>query len=196
MENFVTLALLIFILQASTNLHFPLAYPTTNPNIEYIKTSCNVTLYQTLCFNSLSIYASKIEPNPKSVAETALNVTLSATQRTSNMMKKLTRTHFLRAKEAKVMADCMEVLGDSVDELTQSIKEMDGIAKANFGMTMSDIETWVSAVLTDEDTCMDGFDDEMINGDLKSLVRKYIVKVAHMTSNALALVNKYASSNN
>jgi pectinesterase inhibitor-like protein len=142
------------------------------------------------------IYATKIEANPKSLAHAALDVTLAAAQRTSRMMKKLTRTHFLRAKEASAMADCMEVLGDSVDELKQSLDEMDHVKSSNFGMTMSDIETWVSAALTDEDSCMDGFSGVEMNGELKSVVGRYIVKVAHLSSNALALVNKYAASTN
>ncbi|MBA0796685.1 hypothetical protein Gohar_007432 [Gossypium harknessii] len=92
------------------------------------------------------------------------------------------------------MADCVEVIGDSVDELRQSIEELGHISRSNFALTMSDIQTWVSAALTDEDTCMDGFAGKSMNGNVKTMVRKRIVKIAHLTSNALALVNNYAST--
>lgn len=92
------------------------------------------------------------------------------------------------------MADCIEVMGDSVDELQQSIGELGHIRSSNFSLTMSDIQTWVSAALTDEDTCMDGFAGKAMNGYAKTMVRKRIVKIAHLTSNALALINNYAST--
>lgn len=72
--------------------------------------------------------------------------------------------------------------------------ELSQINAANFGMMMSDIQTWVSAALTDENTCTDGFGGKYFtNGPLKTAVRERILNVAHMTSNALALINSYAA---
>ncbi|MBA0683441.1 hypothetical protein Goari_025101, partial [Gossypium aridum] len=55
-------------------------------------------------------------------------------------------------------------------------------------------QTWVSVALTNKDTCMDGFSSRAMNGYVKMMVRKRIVKIAHLTSNALALINNYVSS--
>ncbi|KAK5834144.1 hypothetical protein PVK06_018018 [Gossypium arboreum] len=55
-------------------------------------------------------------------------------------------------------------------------------------------EVKVSAALTDEDTCMDGFSSSAMNGYAKMMVRKRIIKITHLMSNVLALVNNYASS--
>lgn len=41
---------------------------------------------------------------------------------------------------------------------------------------------------------MDGFDEHNMSGRVESLARRYIVNVAHLTSNALALINSYASA--
>lgn len=102
----------------------------------------------------------------------------------------------LTPKEAAALSDCVEEIGDSIYELQRSIKEMNGGGSSNFGLQMSNIQTWVSSALTNEDTCMDGFSVEGKNGggNVKSKVRRHIVRVAHMTSNALALINNYASS--
>ncbi|KNA21224.1 hypothetical protein SOVF_045330 [Spinacia oleracea] len=62
------------------------------------------------------------------------------------------------------------------------------------GIMMNDIETWVSAALTDSDTCMAGFDGKIMDGKLKKVVRGKIVNICHLTSNSLALINCYASS--
>ncbi|KAA8522273.1 hypothetical protein F0562_012946 [Nyssa sinensis] len=151
-----------------------------------------------LCFlleiwvSSLSIYANKIQTSPRLLASTALNVTLSATRSSSVIMKKLSKSQGLSPREAAAMLDCVEEIGNSVDELKRSIEEMNYSGGPNFELQMSDIQTWVSAALTDDDTCMDGFAGNAMNGKIKSTVRSYIVKVAHLTSNALALINNYA----
>lgn len=94
------------------------------------------------------------------------------------------------------MKDCVEELSESVDELRDSIGEMNKFNKQgqnyNFKVMINDIQTWVSAALTDENTCSDGFLGQTMNGELKAVVRSRIVNVAQLTSNALALINKYA----
>ncbi|GKV38106.1 hypothetical protein SLEP1_g46052 [Rubroshorea leprosula] len=198
MKNLTLVTLLpLFILlllpayRASVSATSPFQTPK---NIEYIKTSCNTTTYPRLCYRSLSIYASKINSSPRLLADTALNVTHKATASGSRLMKNISRIHGLTRKEAAAVADCMEVIGNSVDELQQSIGELGHINRTNFDITMSDIQTWVSAALTDDDTCIDGFEGRAMDGKVKNMVRRHVVRIAHLTSNALAIINKYASN--
>ncbi|KAK4800210.1 hypothetical protein SAY86_025575 [Trapa natans] len=162
---------------------------------EFIKVSCSKTSYPTLCFNSLSRHASLIQTSPVLLAGAALNVTLDAALSTSTMMHKLSKTHGMTPREVGAMKDCVEELSDSVDELRKSIDEMGQLRRKppNLGLLLNDIQTWVSAALTDETTCSDGFAGKVMNGNVKIAVRSQIVTIAHLTSNALALVNKLAS---
>ncbi|PON53810.1 Pectinesterase inhibitor domain containing protein [Parasponia andersonii] len=160
-------------------------------NTEFIKTSCDATTYPELCFNTLSGYASEIQSSPQLLAGAALSATLKTVRSTSTTMSKLAKSRGLTTREAVALNDCVEELGDSVDELQRSIGEM-GKKESSFDLQMSNIQTWVSAALTDEDTCFDGFSGNAMNGSVKTTVRGHIVNVAHMTSNALALVNHYA----
>lgn len=91
------------------------------------------------------------------------------------------------------MKDCIEELRDSVDELRRSMGEMSQLVKgkSDFKLMINDIQTWVSAALTDENTCTDGFEEKPMNGNLKTAVRGQVVNVAQLTSNALALINRY-----
>ncbi|KAG8381491.1 hypothetical protein BUALT_Bualt06G0127300 [Buddleja alternifolia] len=162
-------------------------------NTEFIKTSCSATSYPTLCYSSLSSHASAIQQNPKLLAHAALSVSLDTASATSVDMVKLSRAAGMSHREAGAMRDCVEELSDSVDQLRRSMAEMKEINGSNFGMMMSDVQTWVSAALTDEDTCMEGFAGKVMNGATKTAVRRRIVNVAHMTSNALALINSYAA---
>ncbi|XP_031380534.1 21 kDa protein-like [Punica granatum] len=168
----------------------------TRFNTEFIRTSCSKTTYPRLCFSSLSRHASLIQTSPKLLAGAALNGTLDATRSTSGMMLKLSRTLGMTARQIGAMKDCVEELADSVEELRRSIAEMSRLRRtSDFGLVMNDIETWVSAALTDETTCSDGFAGKAMNSKVKNAVRGQILTVAHLTSNALALINRFAALN-
>ncbi|KAF5731080.1 putative DC1.2-like [Tripterygium wilfordii] len=166
---------------------------STSAYQEFIKTSCGATTYRSLCISSLSSQASSIQTSPKLLAHAALNVTLSAAKSTSTMMYKLSQSHGMKPREVQAMRDCIEELSDTIDELRKSIREMGEINSSNYELTISDIQTWVSAALTDESTCSDGFAGNSMNGNVKTAVRGQIVNISHLTSNALALFNSYAS---
>lgn len=96
------------------------------------------------------------------------------------------------------MKDCVENLGDGLTMLAQSMREMKRVGRSGRGRQeflwrLSNVETWVSAALTDETTCLDGFDGKFMDGVVKMAIRRRVVHVARVTSNALALVNRFAS---
>ena len=94
------------------------------------------------------------------------------------------------------MKDCVENMSDSVDRLSRSVRELDSMGRAvgqDFMWHMSNVQTWVSAALTDENTCMDGFAGGAMDGSVKTAVRRRVLNVAQVTSNALALVNQFAA---
>ncbi|XP_050222251.1 21 kDa protein-like [Mercurialis annua] len=160
---------------------------------EFIRTSCSATTYPKLCYSSLLTHASKIQTSPMLLANAALSVTLASATSTSTMMQKLSQSHGMKPREVSAMQDCMEELSNSVDQISRSIDELGNGKVTNFKLMINDVQTWASAALTDENTCSEGFEGNPMNGKLKTLVREQIVNIAHMTSNALALVNKYAS---
>ncbi|KAH7840037.1 hypothetical protein Vadar_011723 [Vaccinium darrowii] len=185
------------------------ATPGEPRSIEFIKTSCSSTTYPSLCYTTLSTHASDIQTSPQLLAHTALAVTLNNTRSTSAMMVKMLQSRGLSPRETAAMRDCVEELGDSVDQLRKSLREISQLKGSNFNLKMNDIQTWVSAAMTNEDTCTEGFSDrssaaansnlknvvrgQAANSNVKNVVRGRIVNIAHLTSNALALVNSLAS---
>ncbi|PSS11503.1 Pectinesterase inhibitor domain protein [Actinidia chinensis var. chinensis] len=166
----------------------------TETNTDFIKKSCDeVTIYPKLCYTSLSTYANKIKSSPKRLAATALSVTLSATKSTSVVIKNMSKSHGLKLREAEAISDCVELVGDSVDELRRSMEELAHMGGSNFEFRLNNIQTWVSGALTNDDTCMDGFAGKGMNGQVKTTVRGLILGVANLTSNALALINNYGA---
>lgn len=59
----------------------------------------------------------------------------------------------------------------------------------SFRFQMSNVQTWLSAALTDEETCTDGFKD-VKDEPRKDEVCARVDDVKKLTSNALALVNR------
>lgn len=170
--------------------------PYKEANTVFIRTSCSSTTYPRLCYSSLVKHAELIQTNRVVLTGAALNVTLASAKSTSAVMSAMAKRRGLKPREVAAMKDCVEVLNESVEELRRSINGMSDLRRSNFEMTMSDVQTWVSAALTDESTCMDGFEESEMSIDgtnTKSRVRGLVVQVAQLTSNALALINQLAN---
>ncbi|KAE8712849.1 Cytochrome P450, family 88, subfamily A, polypeptide 3 isoform 1 [Hibiscus syriacus] len=167
---------------------------SSDTDTEFIKTSCDATTYPDLCFATFSSYATEIQADPKILAAKSLSVALNTTLWASQSLTDLSKTQGLKPKEEAALHDCVEEMSDSVDELRRSISEMEESEGKSFALRMSDVETWVSAALTDEDTCMDGFSENEMDGDVKATVTTTIENVAQLTSISLAFVNQYAGS--
>ncbi|OIW13271.1 hypothetical protein TanjilG_25750 [Lupinus angustifolius] len=160
----------------------------------FIKSSCSTTTYPSLCVESLSIYATTIQQDPHQLVQTALSVSLNNTQSTKTFVSKCYKLRGLKPTEYAALHDCAEEISDSVDRLSKSIKELKlcKVKGEDFRWHISNVETWVSSALTDETTCGDGFSGNAINGKIKDSIRARMVNVAHVTSNALSLINQYA----
>ncbi|KAG9132455.1 hypothetical protein Leryth_008384 [Lithospermum erythrorhizon] len=170
----------------------------TEATTSFIKSKCSSTTYPSLCFQSLSSHASTIQTSQHQLVQTALSVSLERAQSTQSYMNKLGKFKGLKAIEYAAIKDCIEEMSDDVDRLSKSVKELKSMGKdtkgADFIWHMSNIETWVSAALTDGTTCMDGFSGKSMNGRIRSSIKTRITHVAQVTSNALSLVNQYAGA--
>lgn len=161
----------------------------------FIKTSCNKTTYPKVCYNSLSPYAPIVGTSLKKLAKVSLSMTLKTAQNTSSAISKILKQKGLKKTELAIVRDCVENVKDSVYEVTLSLKSFDKLkwdSKSFDKYTMESIKTWMSAAITDEDTCMDGFEGRTVKASVKSSIRKYILKLAMVTSNALAIIDLVA----
>lgn len=108
----------------------------------------------------------------------------------------MAKTKGIKGREYQAVRDCIDNMGDSVDRLSRSASELGQMGRAggrDFAWHVSNVQTWVSGALTDESTCMDGFAERGMEGQAKAAIRSRITNVAQVTSNALALVNRFAA---
>lgn len=164
--------------------------PISTSSSDIVRTSCVHASYPTICIRTLSSYSGSAINTPRDLAEAAVKVSLSRAQKASGFLSEL-KVESKREKGA--LSDCVEQMGDSMDELRKSVSELKHLRRGNaFKWQMSNLETWVSAALTNEDTCLDGFKE--IDGKIRSDVKRKITNVARVTSNALYLINQLDDS--
>ncbi|OAY48158.1 21 kDa protein [Manihot esculenta] len=198
MAKSILVLLLVSLLYSSTIAKSATPASSSTSASNFIKASCRTTTYPALCVQSLSAYATSIQQSPFQLTVTALSVSLDRAQSTKSFIYKLTKLKGVKAREMEAIKDCLEEIDDTVDRLSKSVKELKNLGESkgkDFQRHISNVETWVSAALTDENTCVDGFAGKALNGKLNSSIKARIVNVAQVTSNALALINKFASKN-
>ncbi|KAG2322341.1 hypothetical protein Bca52824_015554 [Brassica carinata] len=170
---------------------------------DFIRTICNTTLYSDLCFSSLSIFANSIHNDLNRLTLTAIYLTLSNTLHLVSYFQNTYGNCVDHGCDSgphnsttSVLKDCFENLKDAVDDMRGSMKQMKDLVSTgsvqSFRFQMSNVKTWLSAALTNEYTCTNGFEDFHIDGSIKDDVCSRVDDIKKLTSNALALVNRYA----
>ncbi|KAG2323830.1 hypothetical protein Bca4012_038103 [Brassica carinata] len=193
--TFLHLATLLFIFRTISAVRFP-SRPTTTNDLDFIRTSCNATLYPDVCFTSLAGYAYAVQDNPARLARLAIGVSISRAKYTAAYLSKLSRS---AAYSSAAVHDCVSNVGDAVEQMRGSLRQLREMNHRRLGapafrFQMSNVQTWMSAALTDEETCTDGITEEMEDGETKTAVCERIADVKRFTSNALAIVNTYANN--
>lgn len=174
--------------------------PSPTDGSDFIRESCNATLYPDVCYSSLQKFSPAVQQNPRRLATAAIAFSLTKVKHVASFVSNLTRSSDYGAdpSAAAALHDCFSNFDDAVDEIYGSLKQMrqmesssSSASKESFRFQVSNVQTWMSAALTNEDTCTDGFED-VNDGEMKEGVCDRALYVKKLTSNALALVNSFA----
>ncbi|XVF33517.1 hypothetical protein REPUB_Repub17cG0175400 [Reevesia pubescens] len=158
----------------------------------FIEASCQTTHYPALGLQCLSRYANSNIRNAQQLAQVALTVSLYRARYTRSYILKVAKElKAMKAKEYPTVRDCLQQIDYSVNQLGQSISELRRL-DSKAGMITDDIfwhidnvETWVSAALTDVSSCADEFPGHRMSKVMATIKGK-VLNVAELTSNALA----------
>ncbi|KAK8710722.1 hypothetical protein V6N13_146035 [Hibiscus sabdariffa] len=147
---------------------------------ESIRTVCNVTRYPESCLAALSSLNASKSRDPEAFLDLSLRISIT---RLSNLSSSLRSLNDLRPRPA--LKDCLTLFDDALSRLNDSVSA----TKAELGLTkekMSDIQTWISAAMTDQDTCNDGLEEMgwTAGDEVKSQSQSFKESV----SNSLAIV--------
>lgn len=154
---------------------------------DLVHSSCVHASYPNVCIRTLSSYAGPAN-TPRDLAQAAVRVSLARARKVSSYLNTLSGR--LKTKRERVaLSDCVDQISDSVDQLSKTLDELKHLRSGKtFRWQMSNAETWASAALTNEDTCLDGFRE--VGSKVKDDVRRKISNAAKVTSNALYMINR------
>lgn len=152
---------------------------TSKPSRAMART-CSKTLYPSLCLRSLLDFPGSTAASEAELVHISVNVTLrkaSAAVNTINDVNNLEMDTLVRS----AYEDCLELLDDSVDLLDRSLSSLQ-----SGGSSPDDVATWLSAALTNHDTCSEGFSG-VKNGTVKDSVADRLKDMTELVSNSLAI---------
>ncbi|WZZ21904.1 hypothetical protein YC2023_123291 [Brassica napus] len=163
---------------------------------DIVHSSCVHASYPSLCVRTLSTYSGPTITNQRELAQAAVKISLSHAQAAAKKLAAVRETVGKKRVKAAVV-DCVEMIGDSVADLSRTLGvlkhlHVSGGSANEFRWQMSNAQTWASAALTDDDTCLDGF--KGVEGKVKTDVKQWMTKVARITSNALYMINQLDES--
>ncbi|XP_057743995.1 pectinesterase inhibitor 6 [Arachis stenosperma] len=160
-----------------------------------VREACKVTRYPKLCFRSLAQFSNAAGTSPSKWARAGVSVTIGEVKHVLVYLARLKKIQgqIGGSRSRAALSDCIETSRDALDELHRSLGVLRKLSKNTFGTQMDDLNTWISAALTDQDTCLDGFQGQRVGKEIRLLKIK-VIRSYYITSNALALVNKLATT--
>ncbi|KAL6500949.1 putative pectinesterase/pectinesterase inhibitor 34 [Orobanche hederae] len=150
--------------------------------------TCSRTRYPTLCVNSLLDFPGAIAASDEDLVHISVNLTLRKVGRALYSASDITNLD-MNPHVRSAQADCLELLDDSVDLLSRSLTSIAPGGEPT-GSTQ-DVLTWLSAALTNQDTCAEGL-DELESGDVKSQMSDRLKDLFELVSNSLAIYSAAA----
>ncbi|KAL0304405.1 UNVERIFIED_CONTAM: putative pectinesterase/pectinesterase inhibitor 34 [Sesamum radiatum] len=144
--------------------------------------ACSRTRYPTLCVNSLLNFPGALTASDKDLVHISVNMTLQKFGRALYSASEISNLN-MDPRVRSAYEDCLELLEDSVDLLSRSLTSV--ASGGGPGGSTQDVLTWLSASLTNQDTCTEGFDE--LNGYVKSQMSDRLKDLSELVSNCLAI---------
>ncbi|KAG8376281.1 hypothetical protein BUALT_Bualt09G0046900 [Buddleja alternifolia] len=163
--------------------------PIINIAEKEVKTVCAGTDYVQTCEESLlKAMNNNASPHPKDTIIASFTVLSEEIEKVIKQASADLKfdTPFKKA----AFDDCLSLLNDAKEELNSTVSSIEGIDLDKVVSIASDMNNWMSAVLSYQQTCIDGFPD----GDQdKAALEKMLKNGKELGSNALAIVSQVGS---
>ncbi|KAL3511557.1 hypothetical protein ACH5RR_024274 [Cinchona calisaya] len=157
-----------------------------------VKSSCSSTLYPDLCFSTLANIPelAKSVTSQKDVIILSLNRTTIDVQSNNLGIKKLlARRKAFTERQKTALNDCLETIVETLYNLHQAVKDLEEYpSKKSLTEHADDLKTLVSAAMTYQETCLDGFSHDKADRLVRNGLQKGQVLVEKLCSNALAMI--------
>ncbi|XP_047320459.1 probable pectinesterase/pectinesterase inhibitor 58 [Impatiens glandulifera] len=190
-----SLLLVALVVAVVVGMNQPDAKDSTTENPQQIKSNakavqaiCEPTDYKEACKESLAsanttdlrqLVGIAFAATKKRILEAASNSTLL------NELEKDPRT--------KDALDCCRSLAETAaDDLERSFNQMGQMELIQVDGVLENLKTWLSAALTYQETCLDGF--ENTTGDAGDKMKQYLKLGMQLTNNGLAMISQISQA--
>lgn len=159
---------------------------------------CEGTLYPELCLSTLATVPDlHKKPLPDVICATVNRTEVEVADMASNCSSFLQQGKSLPPRDRVAIADCIELLGTTMDELQATTSDLQ--QPSNGATVVDHVMTVLSGAITNQHTCLSGFTYHgPRNGGQVSLARPYmepgIRHISRMVSNTLAMAKKMRST--
>ncbi|XP_072984411.1 pectinesterase-like [Typha latifolia] len=149
---------------------------------------CNGTLYPDLCATTLSSLSVDLTQTPLvDVICASVNATAAVVRSSVAKCSSFLRLRrYLHHRDLLAVTDCLELFDHTLDFLRAA--EID--VSANSPSHVSYVQTVLSAAITNQYTCLDGFAFVSGGSKVRPYIEQRLTRVSRLVSNSLALVNK------
>lgn len=149
-----------------------------------ISRTCSKTRYPDLCVNSLLDFPGSLTASERDLVHISFNMTL---QRLSKALYSSSGFSYVQMEPRVRSAfdDCLELLDDSVDALSRALLSVGVEQQSGAATSTNDVLTWLSAALTNQDTCTEGLAD--LSGPVKDQMAAKLKDLEELMSNCLAI---------
>ncbi|XP_050235636.1 pectinesterase inhibitor 9-like [Mercurialis annua] len=203
MPNFILpLLLLLLSILCNSGAGDLLRYRNSNSGVYKV---CKKTSYPELCIQYLSIFPKSVTQSPKKTANAGLLVSLYRVQKTRSFIKKAAvKIKAMKRRDYGVMQDCLEVFSDEVSLLSESIielrhmglgRQMEGDVECDIACHVFNIQSSLSAALSDASTCAEEFDEFLKKksmGKLMATIKAKALNAEQATAVGLDLFCQFA----
>lgn len=158
----------------------PAAIELQDPVESRVEAVCSKTLYPELCYSSLFPHLGASPSQPKKILHLALMVAVEKANEAFALLFKF-------VKQTSAFQDCIELMDVTREQLDSSITLLKRQDLKTFTLEQADdMQTWLSASITNQDTCLLGI-SEYSEDIARALVRSSVENLRKLVSNSLAI---------
>ncbi|CAD5315477.1 Pectinesterase 1 [Arabidopsis thaliana] len=193
-------AVVATVVHKNKNESTPSPPPELTPSTS-LKAICSVTRFPESCISSISKLPSSNTTDPETLFKLSLKVIIDELDSISDLPEKLSKeTEDERIKSA--LRVCGDLIEDALDRLNDTVSAIDDEEKKKTlsSSKIEDLKTWLSATVTDHETCFDSLDElkqnktEYANSTITQNLKSAMSRSTEFTSNSLAIVSKILSA--
>ncbi|GMI73740.1 hypothetical protein like AT4G02320 [Hibiscus trionum] len=156
-------------------------------HLQAASSACHGTLYPQLCVSTIALLPDLPSKSLPELISTILHQTMYEVRLSSANITdigKNLQTH--NSLEETAINDCLELFDYTIAELKLVLSDL--APKRLPVSDKHDLQTFLSAAMTNQYTCLDGF--ARSDGNVRSIIQKGLQNISQHVSNSLAILNK------